>query len=168
MSLAKKFDIDLLIMQDTIKVKAIETFLFTKAEPGIIGMNYDSKPALKIQQKNIKNQNANNTTFHNFRSTGVRGANFNQSFGEASFKEIPSLAPTTISHLCHLSMAPPPLLRPIEGMHDVGPPLHYFAPSQEVLQILIRKAYSTKNMNDLNFQIEKAFQAAEKEIDVLE
>jgi hypothetical protein len=132
MCLAKKFDIDLLITQDTIKVKAIETFLFTKAEPGIIGMNYDSKPALKIQQKNIKNLSANNTTFQNFRSTGTRGANFNQSFGETSFKEIPSLGPSSISHLCHLSMSAPPLLKPIETMHDTGPPLHYFAPSQEV------------------------------------
>jgi hypothetical protein len=155
-------------MQQSIKVKAIETFLFTKAEPGILGTTYELKPAIKVQNKNIKNQGPNSSLSKNAQDRAAKEKALKNLSEENSSKETPPINQSSISHLCQLSMPTPPLLKPPEIIHDLGPPLHYFTPNQEIMQILIRKAYYTNNMNELDNQIDSAYQNAEKEFDLLE
>jgi hypothetical protein len=155
-------------MQQRIKIRAIETFLFTKADPGILGTTYELKPVIKVQNKNIKNKGSNSSLSKNAQDRAAKEKALKNLYEESSPKETSPINRSSISHLCQLTMPTPPLLKPPEIIHDLGPPLHYFYPSQEVMQIMIRKAYYTNNMNELDNQMDSAYQNAEKEFDLLE
>jgi len=53
----------------------------------------------------------------------------------------------------------------LEGEH---PPLCYFTPNQEVMQILIRRACGIKNKAELEGQLQVAIRSVNKEFDLLE
>ena len=154
--------------EEEIKMKSLEIFLFSNWEPGILGLNYETKIVTKKDQK-IKIANTpKNTKLGNYKYPG-KSTIFSS---KKKIDEVPNLETSmdrrsSIISMWKLTSPTPPVLKPVNVLMQYIPPMHFFTPNKEVLQMLIRKAWVSKLQN-LEVEYINAFQSGEKLVNLIE
>lgn len=137
--LGEKFKIGEGAVSKKARVKVIERFLFANAEPGILGLNFETKAAVKVVgKKQIVGGNSASVLLNSQKKPKIEFLKAESHPG--STKEQSAVFKTSISKLCQLQCPPPPVLKPLAQFINENPPILYFTPTKEIMQILIRKA----------------------------
>jgi hypothetical protein len=149
------------------RIKIIERLLFTNAEPGILGLNFESKQAIKIVgKKQIAGGKSASVLLNSQKKAKIEFLKADSHQGGT--KERSAILKTSISKLWNLQCPLPPALKPIAQFINENPPILYFTPTQEVIQILIRKAWNYQSLLEIEEQLEQATKSVNSEFDSFE